>query len=166
VGSSCALRAAIRYVPIAHEGNTRESPEEAKAIADLIDDLLQGRYFRTDGTSGPLRPEEIMVVAPYSAQVRCLREALPAGVRVAPSTSSRARRAAVCFFSMATSSGEEIPRNLEFLFSRNRLNVAVSRARCLAVLVCSPALLEIRCRSAEQMRLVNALCLFVEMAGE
>jgi AAA domain len=73
------------------------------------------------------------------------------------------QEAAACFFSMATSSGEEIPRNLEFLFSRNRLNVAVSRARCLGVLVCNPALLEIRCRSAEQMRLLNALCLFVEM---
>jgi len=72
----------------------------------------------------------------------------------------------VCFFSMATSSGDEIPRHLEFLFSRNRLNVAVSRARCLAVLVCSPELLHIRCRSAEEMRLLNALCLFVEMAGE
>ena len=70
------------------------------------------------------------------------------------------------FFSMATSSGEEIPRNVEFLFSRNRLNVAVSRAQCLAVLVCSPELLHIRCRNVEQMRLVNALCLLVEMAGE
>jgi AAA domain len=75
------------------------------------------------------------------------------------------QEAAVCFFSMATSSGEEIPRNLEFLFSRNRLNVAVSRARCLGVLVCNPALLEIRCRDAEQMRLLNSLCLFVEMGG-
>ncbi len=65
---------------------------------------------------------------------------------------------------MATSSGEEIPRNLEFLFSRNRLNVAISRARCLAVLVCNPALLNIRCKNAEQMRLLNALCLFVEMS--
>lgn len=60
----------------------------------------------------------------------------------------------------------EIPRNLEFLFSRNRLNVAVSRARCLAVLVCNPELLHIRCRNAEEMRLVNALCWFVEMGGE
>ena len=67
------------------------------------------------------------------------------------------------FFSMATSSGNEIPRNLEFLFSRNRLNVAVSRARCLAVLIASPRLLEARCRTVDQMRLVNGLCRFVEM---
>ena len=74
------------------------------------------------------------------------------------------QEAAVTFFSMATSSGAELPRNLEFLFSRNRLNVAVSRARALAVLVCSPELLHVRCSSAEQMKLVNALCLLVERA--
>ena len=65
---------------------------------------------------------------------------------------------------MATSSGEDVPRNVEFLYSRNRLNVAVSRARCLAVLVASPELMTIRCRSVEQMRLVNGLCLLEEMA--
>jgi uncharacterized protein len=156
----------IRYVPVAHEGNMRESPEEAETIASLIDDLLKGQYLRTDGTSGPLRPEQIMVVAPYNAQVRCLRERLPAGVKVGTVDKFQGQEAAVCFFSMATSSGEEIPRNLEFLFSRNRLNVAISRARCLAVLVCNPELLHIRCKNAEQMRLLNALCLFVEMAGE
>ena len=66
---------------------------------------------------------------------------------------------------MATSSGEDMPRNVDFLYSRNRLNVAVSRAKCLAVLVASPALLTIKCRTVEQMRLVNALCRFVEMAN-
>jgi hypothetical protein len=106
-----------------------------------------------------------MVVAPYNAQVRCLRERLPAGVKVGTVDKFQGQEAAVCFFSMATSSGEEITRNLEFLFSRNRLNVAISRARCLAVLVCNPELLRIRCRNAEQMRLLNALCLFGEMAG-
>ena len=156
----------IRYVPVAHEGNMRESQEEAETIKGLIEDLLRGDYTKQDGTCGPLAPEEIMVVAPYNAQVRCLREALPDGVRVGTVDKFQGQEAAVCFFSMATSSGEEIPRNLEFLFSRNRLNVAISRARCLAVLVCNPELLHIRCRNAEQMRLLNALCLFVEMAGE
>jgi len=155
----------IRYVPVAHEGNTRESPEEAKTIEGLIENLLEGDYTKQDGARGPLEPNEIMVVAPYNAQVRCLREHLPDGVRVGTVDKFQGQEAAVCFFSMATSSGEEIPRNLEFLFIRNRLNVAISRARCLAVLVCNPELLHIRCRNAEQMRLLNALCLFVEMAG-
>jgi uncharacterized protein len=69
------------------------------------------------------------------------------------------QEAGVVFFSMATSSGAEIPRGVEFLYSRNRLNVAVSRAQCLAVLVASPELMSIKCRTVEQMRLVNALCL-------
>jgi superfamily I DNA and/or RNA helicase len=74
------------------------------------------------------------------------------------------QEAPVVFYATASSSGEEIPRGLEFLFSRNRLNVAISRARCLAYLVGSPRLLDVRCRSVEQMRLVNALCRFVEQA--
>jgi predicted RecB family nuclease len=156
----------IRYVPVAHEGNTRESPEEAVTIKGLIEDLLRGEYTKQDGARGPLVPEEIMVVAPYNAQVRCLRKHLAKGVKVGTVDKFQGQEAAVCFFSMATSSGEEIPRNLEFLFSRNRLNVAISRARCLAVLVCNPELLHIHCKNAEQMRLLNALCLFVEMAEE
>ena len=109
-----------------------------------------------------------MVVTPYNSQVRCLRAKLEArglaDVPVGTVDKFQGQEAAVCFFSMATSSGAELPRNLEFLFSRNRLNVAVSRARCLAVLVCSPELLHVRCRNADQMRLVNALCRLVEMA--
>jgi uncharacterized protein len=66
---------------------------------------------------------------------------------------------------MATSSTEDLPRDFEFLFSLNRLNVAVSRAQALAVLVCSPALLAPRCRTPRQVRLANALCRFVELAG-
>jgi hypothetical protein len=67
-------------------------------------------------------------------------------------------------YSMASSSGEDVPRGLDFLFSRNRLNVAISRAKCLAYLVASPRLLDANCRTVEQMRLANALCRFVENA--
>ena len=89
-------------------------------------------------------------------QVRCLREALPAGVEVGTVDKFQGREAPVVFFSMASSTGEDVPRGLEFLFSRNRFNVAISRARALAVVVCSPALLDVRCRTVEQMQLVNA----------
>lgn len=132
----------IRYVSVAHEGNTRESVEEAETIRGLVENLLKGEYLQTDGASGAITPEEIMVVAPYNAQVSCLREHLPDGVKVGTVNKFQGQEAAVCLFSMATSSGEEIPRNLEFLFSRNRLNVAISRARCLAVLVCNPGAVE------------------------
>ena len=67
------------------------------------------------------------------------------------------------FFSMATSSGDDLPRDLAFLFSRNRLNVAISRARALAVLVASPKLLQVRCKDAAEMRMVNGVARFIEM---
>jgi len=156
----------VRYVAVEHEGNARQSVEEAREVARCVDGLLGADYTTADGVVRPLRPDDIMVVAPYNAQVRCLREHLPDDVKVGTVDKFQGQDGAVAFFSMATSSGAELPRNLEFLFSRNRLNVAISRARCLAVLVCSPELLHVRCRSAEQMRLVNALCLLVEMAGE
>jgi superfamily I DNA and/or RNA helicase len=110
------------------------------------------------------------VVAPYNAQVRLLRRTLQAAglgdVPVGTVDKFQGREAAVVFYSMATSSAEDVPRTLDFLFSRNRLNVAVSRAMCLACIVASPRLLESRARTIEQMRLINALCRFAEMAGE
>ncbi len=155
----------VRFFPVAHEGNARQSPEEAVVIRDLIRDLLRGRYTKTDHQTVDLHESEIMVVAPYNAQVRCLRVHLPDDVRVGTVDKFQGQEAAVCFFSLATSSGAELPRSLEFLFSRNRLNVAVSRARCLAILVCNTELLHIRCRSAGEMRLVNALCMLTEFAS-
>ena len=108
-------------------------------------------------------------MTPYNAQRRLIGKTLRnAGidVRVGTVDKFQGQEAAVVFYSMATSSGEDIPRDLEFLFEQNRFNVAVSRARALTVLVCSPRLLDISCRTAEQMALVNLLCAFSEAAGE
>jgi superfamily I DNA and/or RNA helicase len=107
--------------------------------------------------------EDLVVVSPYNAQVNALAEALP-GVRVGTVDKFQGQEADVVIYSMVSSSGEDVPRGLEFLLSRNRLNVAISRARCLAYLVCSPRLLEVNARSIPQMRLANALCRFVELA--
>ena len=109
-----------------------------------------------------------MVVAPYNVQVRRLRDALArAGLGAVPVGTVdkfQGRQAPVVFYSMASSSGEDVPHGLEFLFSRHRLNVAISRAQCLAYLVCSPGLFEVNCTTIEQMRLANALCRFAELA--
>lgn len=155
----------LGWLPVEHEGRSQSSPEEADRIAEAIEPLLSGAtYVDSDGVEHPLQPEDILVLAPYNAQVRCLQERLPPGVPVGTVDKFQGQQAQVAFFSMATSSGEEVPRNVEFLFSRNRLNVAISRAKCLAVLVCSPCLLDIHATSIEQMRLVNALCRFAEVA--
>ncbi len=154
----------VRFVPVEHAGNAQRAPEEAQRIAALIADLVQGSWTDVDGATHPLTLADIKVVTPYNAQAQELRERLPAGVAVGTVDKFQGQEAPVVFFSMATSSGDDLPRNLEFLFSRHRLNVAISRARALAVLVASPRLLDVACRTVEQMRMVNALCRFVERA--
>ena len=150
-------------MPVDHAGNQVASSEEAARVADLIAEMRGASW-----SEGVLTDDQFMVVAPYNAQVRRLRQALDAlglqGVQAGTVDKFQGREAAVVFYSMATSSAEDVPRSLEFLFSRNRLNVAVSRARCLAYVVASPRLLKSRARTVEQMRLVNALCRFVELA--
>jgi uncharacterized protein len=154
----------IRFEPVDHDGNKSASDEEVARVAAQVAAMRGGAFTDADGATRPLRDEDFMVVAPYNAQVLRLRAGLPAGVRVGTVDKFQGQEAPIVFFSMATSSGEDVPRSLTFLFSRNRLNVAISRAQCLAVLVCSPRLLEARCQSIEEMQLVNALCRLVEHA--
>jgi uncharacterized protein len=155
----------VRFLAVPHRGHSQASPEEAEAVCAEIERLV-GTPYVEDGVGRPLRYEDFIVVAPYNWHVRVLREALPEAVRVGTVDKFQGQQATVSFFAMASSSGEDVPRGLDFLFSRNRLNVAVSRAKCLAYVVASPRLLETRCKTVEQMRLVNALCRFVELAGE
>jgi superfamily I DNA and/or RNA helicase len=101
---------------------------------------------------------DILVVTPYNAQVNLLARTLPEGARVGTVDKFQGQEAPICIVSMATSSAKEMPRNIEFLFSVNRLNVAVSRAQALTIVIASPRLLDVPCGTIEQMRLVNALC--------
>ena len=159
----------LRYIPVEHTGNGSASTEEADAVAHRVSEMVGAEWTDSDGRAAALEPDHFVVVAPYNAQVRRIRAALRraglADVPVGTVDKLQGQEAPVVFFSMATSTGEDVPRNLEFLFSRNRLNVAISRAQCLAHVVSSPRLLEARARTIEQMRLINALCRFVELAG-
>src|SRR5205823_1348335 len=115
------------------------------------------------GAVRPLRGDDILVVAPYNAQVRRLCETLPEGARVGTVDKFQGQEAPVVIYSMATSSVDDAPRGIDFLFSLNRLNVAASRAQGLMLLVSSPELLKARCRTPDQMRLASALCRLVEV---
>jgi uncharacterized protein len=155
-----------RWLPVAHQGNRNASVEEADRIAGAVDQLIGGSWTDAGGTGRPLTPGDILVVSPYNAQIATLQSRLPDGVAVGTVDKFQGREAPVVFYSMATSSVDDLPRDFEFLFSLNRLNVAVSRAKALAVLVCSPALRAPRCRTTRQVRLVNALCRLIECAEE
>jgi uncharacterized protein len=167
---SCALQcvdgeAGTRFAAVVHAGNRTWSPEEELVVAGLVSRLLSQRWTDAESVVRDMGIADILVVAPYNAQVKRLRAALPDGARIGTVDKFQGQQAAATIYSMATSSASDMPRNLEFLFSRNRLNVAISRARALAIVVCSPALLRTPCRSPEQLRLVNALCRYVELAG-
>jgi uncharacterized protein len=154
----------IRWLPVEHEGNSTSSEEEAARIGIEIERLLLGTWTDAHAAEHAITEGDVMVVAPYNAQVKLLQERLPEGVAVGTVDKFQGQQAPVVFFSMASSSGADAPRGIDFLMSRNRLNVAVSRAQCLAYLVCAPALLDVDCKTVEHMRLANALCRFVELA--
>ncbi len=161
VESSGLSGAGTRMLFVDHFDNRQQAPEEADRIAREVDALLRdGRWTDAAGHERDLSLDDILIVAPFNAQVRCLRAKLPAGARVGTVDKFQGQQAPVVFFSMTSSSGEDVPRGMDFLFSRNRLNVAVSRAQALSVVVCSPSLLWARCNTVEQMRLVNALCAY------
>lgn len=148
----------ISFVELAHSGCSQKSVAEAEEIRQIFESLQTQHWIDRDGVEHPVSTADILVVSPYNMQVNLLRSVLPAGARVGTVDKFQGQEAAVVLISMATSSADELPRDIEFLFSRNRLNVAISRARCLAVIVASDRLLEVPCRTVEQMRLVNTLC--------
>lgn len=149
-----------------HLGRSQVSPEEIAAIRAQVDLLVGSTYRDRDGAGRVVGHADILVVAPYNAQVNALRAALPPAIRVGTVDRFQGQEAPVCLVSMTTSSGEELPRDIAFLFSLNRINVAVSRAQALAVVFASPLLLETPCRTVEDMMMVNTLCLLRENGGD
>jgi predicted RecB family nuclease len=156
----------LRFVPVPHFGNQSASSEEVERIAALVDDLLSPRssWMDKNGETHALTLEDILIVAPYNAQVSALRQKLPSGARIGTVDKFQGQEAPVVLYSMTTSSAEDAPRGMDFLYSLNRLNVAVSRARCIAVIVASPALFQVECKTPRQIMLANAFCRFMEMA--
>ena len=156
-----------RLVDVAHVGNDNDSPEEAAVVAELTRALVDGgaSWIDDDGAEQPIGWNDIVIVAAYNAQVGEIRKLLPEA-RVGTVDKFQGQEAPISIYSMASSSAEDAPRGMTFLYSRHRLNVATSRARCVAVVVASPDLLRVRARSPEEMRLANALARFAEMARD
>jgi uncharacterized protein len=148
-------------------GADNESTEEAEVVARLARSLVEGGATWVDdhGVTCPVDWDDVLVVAPYNAQVGAIKRLLPPEARVGTVDKFQGQEAPISLYSMTTSSPELAPRGMDFLYSRNRLNVATSRARCVAVVVASPDLLRVRARTPEQMRLANAFCRFAELAS-
>jgi uncharacterized protein len=160
---------------VAHAGNRNSSTEEAATAVEAYRELLGGMWTDQHGRSHPIGPRDVIVVAPYNAHVELLSERLmaiagdddtPGRPHVGTVDKIQGQQAAAVIYSMATSSQEEMPRTIEFLYSLNRLNVATSRGRCIALVIGSPELLRVRAHTPFQMKLANALCRFVEISEQ
>jgi len=157
--------AGLWFVPVMHEGNRNSSPEEVEVVTRIVETLLVSGvdWFYGVGNKRPLKPEDILIVASYNAQVSDLLERMP-GANVGTVDKFQGQQAAIVIYSLTTSSPEDAPRGMEFLYSLNRLNVATSRAMSNVIVVGSPKLLEPECKTPRQMQLANALCRYLELA--
>jgi uncharacterized protein len=157
----------LRLIDVQHSGNDSVAEAEADVVAALAQALVDSNATWIDET-GQLKLitwDELLIVAPYNAQVGALQRRLPTA-RIGTVDKFQGQEAPISIYSMTSSSAEDAPRGMGFLYSRNRLNVATSRARCIAVVVASPELVRVRARTVANMRLANALCRFVEIATE
>lgn len=159
--------AGLRYLLVSHEGNQSLSPEEAESIRGLVDDILQSRTTWIDRAGAERRVglDDILIIAPYNSQVAEIQKRIH-GARVGTVDKFQGQEAPIVIYSMTTSSHADAPRGMEFLYSANRLNVAISRAKCICVVVASPRLFNAECRTPRQMQLANAFCRYLEVADK
>jgi uncharacterized protein len=157
--------AGLFYLPVPHAGNQNCAPEEAAAIKTLVERVLADKpsWIDREGKERALTLEDVVIITPYNAQVFEIQQQL-SGARVGTVDKFQGQEAPIAIYSTATSSHADAPRGMEFLYSLNRLNVATSRAKCVSVLVSSPAVFEAECKTPRQIQLANAFCRYLEMA--
>jgi predicted RecB family nuclease len=159
------LGSGLRFFAVEHQGNQNSSPEEAEVISRLVADILGSAtsWVDREGVEKPIGFEDILIIAPYNAQVFDLKDRMP-NARIGTVDKFQGQEAPIVIYSMTTSTHADAPRGMGFLYSLNRLNVATSRAKCISILVCSPQLFEPECKTPEQMRMANAFCRYLELA--
>jgi predicted RecB family nuclease len=162
----------LMYKEVAHKGNSNSSLEEVDYIFELVNSLVKKEHTYSvydhknkQLLTDVLKLENIMVIAPYNAQVQRLKDKLPEGIEIGTVDKFQGREAPVVIYSVATSSPEDAPRGMDFLYSQSRLNVAVSRAQCSFIMVANRDIFEPGCKSPAQMKLANAYCRFLEIVA-
>jgi uncharacterized protein len=157
----------LRFVPVTHTGNQARSLEEVDTIEQIVKDLLSGnvKWRDKEDEEHIVGESEVLIVAPYNAQVSALAERMPhLAHRIGTVDKFQGQEAPIVIYSMTSSSPEDAPRGMEFLYNLNRFNVATSRSRALCVLVGNPVLFEPECKTPRQMRMANGFCRYIELA--
>ena len=155
----------IIYIPMSHENNAQKSNEESDYIKSLLEKII-GKKCKDNKKSKERKIllEDVLVVAPFNMQVNNLTRNLPSNSKVGTIDKFQGQEAKIVFISMTSSDPENIPRHKGFLFSRNRLNVGISRAECLTFILFNPNLLNTSCQKIEEMRLINNFCKLLKYA--
>lgn len=161
------LGSGLRFFPVEHEGNQSSSPEEATKVAEIVNAVLSSNstWVNRDGEEREMRLNDILVIAPYNAQVFEIQKLLP-DARVGTVDKFQGQEAPIAIYSLSTSSHADAPRGMEFLYSANRLNVATSRAQCISIIVGTSKIFQTDCRTPRHMKLANAFCRFLELANK
>jgi uncharacterized protein len=154
--------AGIITVPIFHEGNTQASEEEVEQISLLARQLIGRTFITKNRVERLIDWDDILFVAPYNHQVNKLRSVLGDQAKVGSVDKFQGQEAPIVFLSMCSSNVNESSRGMEFLFSKNRINVAISRAQCMAIVVYSPTLLETSASNLNQLEITNLFCKLVQ----
>ena len=142
---------------------TKKHPQPDRDLQERGANYNGTTWVDRKGSESPISLDDVLIIAPYNAQVFELQDRIPGG-RIGTVDKFQGQEAPIVIYSMTTSSYLDAPRGMEFLYSSNRLNVATSRARAICVLVGSPAIFEAECRTPRQMQLANAFCRYLEMA--
>jgi predicted RecB family nuclease len=148
----------IVFSGIEHDGDIQQSDEEVERVTAIYEEILGRPYTAKDDTTKPLELNDFLFIAPYNAQVRALKTALPLGARVGSVDKFQGQEAAVCILSLCSSYGEYGSRGLRFILDRARINVAISRAKCLAVVIGDPRIANTPAGSIDEMKLLNLFC--------
>ena len=148
----------IVFSGVEHDGNVQQSDEEVDRVKALYEELAGRPYTDKAGRTRPLALQDFLFIAPYNAQVRALQAVFPAGARVGSVDKFQGQEAPVCILSLCSSYGEYGSRGPGFILNRNRINVAISRAQCLAVVVGDPRIAQSAPGSLDEMQLLNLFC--------
>ncbi len=163
IGSSFA-GTGIRYIPVEHQAHQSFSPEEVEKVSEIYHELIsQASWLDHNRQRRKITYHDILIITPYNVQVRAIEVAIPQS-RVGTVDKFQGQEAAVVIYSLATSNAEEAPRGMSFLYSQNRLNVAISRAKCMSIMVGNPEIFFPNCRNPIEMELANSFCRYQEEA--
>jgi uncharacterized protein len=155
----------LRWVPVEHDGNTNESVEEADRVSQIWNALIGRTWVDREGGRRLIRSDDIVIVSPFNAHRLLIQSKLGPTARIGTVDKFQGQEAPISIYTMATSRPEDAPRGMSFLYSLNRLNVATSRAKALAIVVANPRLLDVIPGSPDQLRQANALDTFAEATG-